>query len=308
VDEFDLIQRYFVDNDEGPGVITGIGDDGAVLQPTGGRQLVAVVDTLVAGTHFPAGTDGFDIAYRAVAVNLSDVAAMGATPRWMTLALTLPQAQADWLERFAAGLRAAAAPFGVALVGGDTTSGETLVVTVQILADVPTGAAILRGGARPGDHIFVTGSVGDAAAGLELISAGVPDAYLSGRFLRPEARVAVGQALLGQATAAIDVSDGLFADLGKLLAASDAGAVIELADLPLSAALQDLFDEDARRRLALSGGDDYELCFTLPAECEIPASATPITRIGEVVVGSGIECRLHGSLVAFNDSGYRHFQ
>jgi thiamine-monophosphate kinase len=307
VDEFELIQKYFVGNDEAPGVVTGIGDDGAVLQPEAGRELVAVVDTLVAGTHFPDDTDPFDIAYRAVAVNLSDVAAMGATPRWMTLALTLPRAQANWLERFAEGLRAAAAPFGVALVGGDTTSGATPVITVQILAEVSPGKAITRAGAQPGDQVYVSGTVGDAAAGLELVVAGTPDAFLSGRFLRPQARVALGQKLSGYATSAIDISDGLFADLGKLLAASAAGAVIELADLPLSAALQDQFDAETRRRFALSGGDDYELCFTLPADREPPVSDTRVTRIGEVVAGSGIECRLQGAPVDYSDSGYRHF-
>jgi thiamine-monophosphate kinase len=308
VDEFALIQEYFVTDGDLPGVTVGIGDDGAVLQPDAGREQVVVVDTLVAGTHFPLETDPFDIAYRAVAVNLSDVAAMGATPRWMTLALTIPQANAHWLERFAEGLRAAASPFGVSLVGGDTTSGASAVVTVQIMAEVAPGQAILRSGAMPGDGIFVSGTVGDAAAGLELIAAGKPEAFLASRFLQPQARVELGQALSGLATAAIDISDGLYADLGKLLAASNAGAVIELADLPLSAALQKRFDGEAQRRFALSGGDDYELCFTLPAECAMPANATPITRIGEVVAGTGIECHLQGALVAFDDSGYRHFQ
>lgn len=308
MDEFALIQKYFVTAGDLPGVSIGIGDDGAVLQPTAGKELVAVVDTLVAGTHFPHDTDSFDIAYRAVAVNLSDIAAMGATPRWLTLALTLPQVRPAWLERFAEGLRAAATPHGVVLVGGDTTSGSTPVITVQIIGEVATGKAIPRTGSRPGDAIYVSGTVGDAAAGLELISAGTPDAFLSSRFLRPEARISLGLSLSGQASAAIDISDGLYADLGKMLAASGAGAVLELADLPISSALQEQFDPETQRRFALSGGDDYELCFTLPAQGHEPNSDTPIAKVGEITDGSGIECRLHGSLVAYNDSGYRHFQ
>lgn len=308
MDEFALIQKFFVDDDEAPGVSIGIGDDGAVLQPTANTELVAVMDTLVAGTHFPDSTDPFDIAFRAVAVNLSDVAAMAAKPRWMTLALTLPKATDDWLERFADGLRAAASPFGVRLVGGDTTSGTAPVITVQILAEVEPGEALTRAGGKVGDGIYVSGTVGDAAAGLELIAAGMPDSELSARFLRPDARVALGLSLQGHATAAIDISDGLFADLGKLLAASNVGAVIELADLPLSDALCREFDAEAQRRLALSGGDDYELCFTLPAGSEPPASPVRLTRIGEVVAGDAIECRFQGELVEYSDSGYRHFR
>jgi thiamine-monophosphate kinase len=307
VDEFALIQKYFVTDDEAPGVTTGIGDDGAVLQPAADTELVTVMDTLVAGTHFPDGTDAFDIAYRAVAVNLSDVAAMAATPRWMTLALTLPEAQADWLERFAGGLRSAATPFGVSLVGGDTTYGATLVITVQIIAEVEPGKALTRAGAKPGDEIYISGTVGDAAAGLELITAGAPNRDLSTRFLRPDARVALGLSLKDHATAAIDISDGLFADLGKLLAASSVGAVIELADLPLSDALCREFDVESQRRLALSGGDDYELCFTMPAGTEPPTSGVALKRIGQVVAGSNIECHLNGELVEYSDSGYRHF-
>jgi thiamine-monophosphate kinase len=225
VDEFALIRRYFARPGHAPGVSTGIGDDGAVLQPEPDRELVVVIDTLVAGVHFPEGIDPFDIAYRAVAVNLSDIAAMGGRPRWMTLALTMPGADEHWLERFAEGLHAAALEHAVSLVGGDTCYGKTLVISVQITGDVPRGQALLRSGARVGDHIYVTGTVGDAAAGLELLSSGTPDRELSARFLRPNARLACGQALRGVATAAIDLSDGLFADLTKLLDASGVGGV-----------------------------------------------------------------------------------
>ena len=308
MDEFELIQKNFVRGGEVAGVSTGIGDDGAVLQPDPGKEIIAVMDTLVAGIHFPDATDPFDIGYRVVAVNLSDVAAMGGRPRWMTLALTLPAAEETWIARFAEGLHAAAGEFDLALVGGDTTTGKTLVVSVQIIADIESGKAIKRSGAQPGDHIYVTGTLGDAAAGLELISSGESHPYLATRFLRPNARVDFGQALVGAASAAIDVSDGLFADLGKLLAASNVGGVLDLEALPLSKELRESFDVETQRRFALSGGDDYELCFTVGPDSILPATDTAATRIGTVVAGEQLTCHLDGALVPYEDSGYLHFQ
>ena len=308
VDEFELIQTYFVRKGEAAGVSTGIGDDGAVLQPEPGRELIAVIDTLVEGIHFPDGTDPFDIGFRAVAVNLSDIAAMGGRPRWMTLALTMPEADEQWVGRFAEGLHAAATEYQVALVGGDTTFGKSLVVSVQITGDVATGKAIKRSGANVGDHIFVTGTVGDAAAGLDLITTGMPDSFLSARFLRPNARVDYGQALLDVATAAIDVSDGLYADLAKLLEASGVGGTLETEELPFSPTLSALFDTGARLRFGLTGGDDYELCFTA-ASTEVPAGkGFRVTRIGTVTADEKLTCRLNGEIVPFANSGYRHFQ
>jgi thiamine-monophosphate kinase len=308
VDEFELIQKHFVRSGEVAGVSTGIGDDGAVLQPDPGKELIAVMDTLVEGIHFPDATDPFDIGYRVVAVNLSDVAAMGGRPRWMTLALTLPAAEETWVARFAEGLHAAAGEFDLALVGGDTTTGKTLVVSVQIIADIDAGKALKRSGAQSGDHIYVTGTMGDAAAGLELISSAQTHPYLSARFLRPNARVEFGRALVGAASAAIDVSDGLFADLGKLLAASKVGGTLNLEALPLSAELCAAFDIETQRRFALSGGDDYELCFTVAPDRSLPASDLLVTRIGTVVAGDQLTCRLNGELVPYEDSGYLHFQ
>ena len=234
MDEFELIRRYFLRQTESPQVVTGIGDDGAVLRPPAGKELVSVIDTLVAGTHFPKSLSAEDVGYRVVAVNLSDIAAMGATPRWMTLALTLVNAQPDWLERFAGGLHEAAAEWGVQLVGGDTTRGDNLVVSVQMTGDVEPGHAIHRSGARPGDTVFVTGNLGDAAAGLQQLSGDARDAYLVSRFSRPTARVQAGIALAGSASAAIDISDGLVADLSKMLEASGVGAEIDIDQLPLS--------------------------------------------------------------------------
>jgi thiamine-monophosphate kinase len=226
----------------------------------------------------------------------------------MTLALTLPAAEKIWIARFAEGLHAAAGEFDLALVGGDTTTGKTLVVSVQIIADIDAGKAIKRSGAQPGDHIYVTGTVGDAAAGLALITSAQTNPYLSARFLRPNARIDFGQALVGAASAAIDISDGLFADLGKLLAASNVGGTLDLEALPLSSELCEAFDSEAQRRFALSGGDDYELCFTVAPGTTLPATDTPVTRIGTVVAGTQLSCRLDGVLVPYEDSGYLHFQ
>jgi thiamine-monophosphate kinase len=308
VDEFELIRRYFVRDSDARDVCVGIGDDGAVLRPDPDRDLVTVVDTLVENVHFAADMSPFDIGYRAVAVNLSDIAAMGARPRWMTLALTLREARADWLEDFAAGLDSAAAAHGVTLVGGDTTRGECIVVSVQITGDVAAGSAILRSGARVGDTIFVTGTVGDSAAGRELLAAGREQEFLTRRFRHPIARVEFGGKLGGAATAAIDVSDGLYTDLEKLLSASGVGGVIDLECLPISAALRSTFDREAQRRLALSGGDDYELCFTADAANLPDSGELMVTAIGKVRPGAGLECREAGKTVDYTDSGYRHFK
>jgi thiamine-monophosphate kinase len=179
---------------------------------------------------------------------------------------------------------------------------------VQITGDVPIGKALQRSGARVGDQIYVTGTVGDAAAGLELLAIGTPDRYLARRFLRPNARVAYGQALRDVASAAIDLSDGLFADLAKLLAASGVGGILELERLPFSADLCARFDVDACRQFALAGGDDYELCFTSSAEPLPAGNGFAVTRIGKVTPGKQLKCLLDGELVPFADSGYRHFQ
>lgn len=306
MDEFELIRRYFDRQVRTPGVVVGIGDDGAVLTPEPSKQQVQVIDTLVEGVHFPSHTNAADIAYRCVAVNLSDIAAMGASPRWMTLALTLNNADEQWVESFAEGLFEAAGIFDVALVGGDTTSGPVVTVTVAVTGDVESGAALLRSGARVGDSIYVTGTVGDAAAGLKLLQRGESDEFLCTRFLRPTPRIAVGRALVGRASAAIDISDGLAGDLEKLLAASGVGGEIEIADLPLSDALRSHFDADQQRNLALTGGDDYELCFT-SSDPDIE-TMDGISKIGTVTAGQHLRCLHHGDVVEVDASGYRHFQ
>ena len=305
MDEFELIARYFSGHDEGRGVVVGVGDDGALLAPTPGLEQVQVIDTIVEHVHFPASIRPEDIGYRVVAVNVSDVAAMGAAPRWMTLALTLSGQDEAWVAAFARGLIEAAAPWRIALVGGDTTSGETLVATVHMTGEVAPGTALLRSGARPGDTVFVTGTLGDAAAGLSLIESGDDDPDLVARFLRPTPRVSTGLALAGRASAAIDVSDGLAGDLAKLLAASRVGADIDVERIPRSAALHARFSPAECERFALTGGDDYELCFT--ADPARVADVPGITPIGVVTATPGLVCRRGERIVEVDDSGYRHF-
>jgi thiamine-monophosphate kinase len=316
VDEFEIIRRYFQRETSDKDIRVGIGDDGAVLIPSPDRDLISVVDTLVSGIHFPETLAPEDIGYRAVAVNLSDVAAMGARPRWMTLALTLASSEPAWLDGFARGLFEAADEQQLALVGGDTTRGTETVISVQIIADIDPGKAMTRDGAQPGDAIYVTGTVGDAAAGLSILQSGLPGSddvdYLIGRFMRPAARVEVGAVISDFAHATIDLSDGLYTDLEKLLVASSVAGSIELADIPLSAHLTNLMDEDDALRFALGGGDDYELCFAASAtEDKIgeisERTGIAITRIGQVAKGSGLQCTRNGNEYDYQDTGYRHF-
>ena len=304
MDEFAIIGRYFARDDVAPGVAIGIGDDGAILEPTPGLQQVQVIDTLVEGVHFPSDMAAADLGYRAVAVNLSDIAAMGAIPRWMTLALTLWDKDEQWVEAFAAGLFEAAAEHDVALVGGDTTRGDAVVTSVHITGEVEPGKALLRSGARVGDTVFVSGTLGDAAAGLSLLEQRQYDDFLARRFLRPTARVELGRQLSGRASGAIDVSDGLVGDLRKMLDASGVGADIDIDRLPLSRELRERFG-DAAADFALTGGDDYELCFT--ADADAVAGIAGITPIGRVVGGNDLVCRRGGEIVEIDDSGYRHF-
>ncbi len=320
LDEFTLIERYFAGR--GPrreDVAVGVGDDAAVLRVPPGHELVATMDTLVEGVHFLPGTDASELGHKALAVSLSDLAAMGAEPAWTTLALTLPRADAEWLEAFCDGFFGLAAEHGVELVGGDTTRGP-LALTVQAEGLVPAGTALRRGGARPGDALFVTGTLGDAGLGLELaqgtLAVADPHAtYLRARFRRPRPRVREGRLLRGLARAAIDVSDGLAADLGHILEASRVAATVELARLPVSAALRAGAGDDARaRRYALGAGEDYELCFSVDPAAEprlreaFAGLDCGLTRIGAVEPGSGLRIvDPDGRDVALDITGYRHF-
>lgn len=304
MDEFEIIRRYFARGASSSGVVTGIGDDGAILEPTPGLLQVQVIDTLVEGVHFPSDMAASDLGYRTVAVNLSDIAAMGAIPRWMTLALTLWDKDEKWVEAFAAGLFEAAAEHDVALVGGDTTRGDAVVTSVHVTGEVEPGKALMRSGARVGDTVYVSGTLGDAAAGLSLVEQRRDDAFLVQRFLRPTARVDLGRHLAGRANSAIDVSDGLIGDLRKLLDASGVGAEVDVDALPLSRELRERCG-DAATGFALTGGDDYELCFT--ADAATVADIGGITAIGRIVEGGDLVCRQGGEIVEVDDSGYRHF-
>lgn len=319
IGEFALIDRFFAAaGGEGrDDVILGIGDDAALVRVPAGHELVVAADTIVAGAHFPREFPAEAIGYRALAVNLSDMAAMGAAPAWYTLALTLPSADERWLADFSRGLHGLAARHGVALIGGDTTAGP-LTVTVQILGLVPAGSAIRRSGARTGDLVCVSGTVGDAAAGLRALEdsargSSADREFLIERFIHPVPRVELGLMLRGVATAAIDVSDGLYADAEKMLAAGGVGARLDLDVLPISDALRRYAGEEGARPLALQGGDDYELCFTLPAaqfpafEAAARAAGQVIHSIGVVESDPGVRCQAAGRAIDLKLTGYDHF-
>ncbi len=292
--EFDLIRKYFerappqtrAGDGSASGVALGIGDDAALLRPSAGMELAVSTDLLLEGRHFRAGADARKLGHKALAVNLSDMAAMGAAPRWATLAIALPEADEAWLEAFCKGFFALAERFGVALVGGDTCRGP-LSLCVTILGEVPTGLALFRAGAGPGDDIWVSGELGGAALGL----ARPEIAAAAKRLDEPEPRVELGERLRGIASAAIDVSDGFVQDLGHILEKSGVGAIVEYELLPRPADLRDIPDRELQARLALSGGDDYELVFTAPqgVRAEVTALSSELklalSRVGSIQVG-----------------------
>lgn len=316
--EFELIQRFFSGHDGAADVALGVGDDAALLLPPAGEQLAVSTDTLVAGRHFPLATTSCDIGWKALAVNLSDLAAMGATPRWCLLALTLPEADDAFLAGFAEGFMAQARQAGVALVGGDTTRGP-LAITVTVMGLVPVGQALCRHGAQVGDHVVVSGALGEAGLGLRL-ALGQEDghglsaagqAHLLERLNRPQPRLALGRLLRGVASSALDLSDGLAQDLGHILARSGVGADLRLEQLPLGEALR---GRDDAVQLALSAGDDYELCFTVPeaALAQLAAisrdSRLPLTTIGRITAEPGLRLWQQGKQVSLTASGFQHFQ
>jgi thiamine-monophosphate kinase len=320
LNEFELIEKYFsAGGARRSDVAVGIGDDAAVLNPPAGQQLVLTTDVLVAGVHFPAGTDPEAIGYKALAVNLSDLAAMGAEPAWATLGLTLPEANEAWLDGFSRGFLALAGREGVQLVGGDTTRGP-LSIGVTLAGFVPPGKALFRSGAREGDDIFVTGEIGDAVLALAALKgrASLTEAMLASvrrKLDWPQPRVREGIALRGLASAAIDISDGLLADLGHIATRSGVKAVIESRAVPLSPALQSVLGREFSLEEALAGGDDYELCFTAaPARREeieqtLRQVGTRLTRIGTVVAGQGVNCLgPDGRPLSSFNAGYRHFE
>ncbi|WP_166363177.1 thiamine-phosphate kinase [Pseudomonas akapageensis] len=316
--EFELIRHYFAAApcaQAGEGVALGIGDDCALLAVPAGEQLAISTDTLVAGVHFPDASDPFLLGQRALAVAASDLAAMGATPVAFTLALTLPTVSADWLQAFARGLNQMAQHCRLSLIGGDTTRGP-LSLTMTVFGRVPAGKALTRAGARPGDLLCVGGALGDAAGALPLVlgeraaQASIAEPLLA-RYWSPSPQFALGQSLLGKATSAMDISDGLLADCGHIAAASSVALRVELDKIPMSAALRAFLDPAQAQQAALAGGDDYVLAFTLPA-AELPgllASGLPITVIGKVLEGQGVT--LHdgeGKDITPATRGYQHFR
>lgn len=317
--EFDLISKYFstqtMHRDD---IRVGIGDDAAVVLPPHDQELAITTDTLVSGLHFPESTLPYDIGYKSLAVNLSDLAAMGAKPAWLSLALTLPKNDEEWIESFCNGFFTLANRYKAQLIGGDLTHGP-LSITIQAMGFTPRGSAILRRGAKAGDLIYVTGTLGDAGLGLRLIQKQIQvDSIYQREVLeklhRPEPRLATAEHLRGLASAAIDISDGFAADLGHILKASGVGAKINIEDLPLSESLSRSLSMDEALALALTAGDDYELCFTVPkqkqAELEKKLSSLPCryTLIGEITAHKDLDLRFnngnkyHGPLL-----GYQHF-
>ncbi len=314
--EFDLIARYF--KRPAANAVLGVGDDAALLAPTAGAELVVSTDMLVAGRHFLAEADPYHLGHKALAVNLSDLAAMGAVPRWATLSLALPEVDEAWLAAFSRGFFELAGRFGVSLVGGDTTRGP-LNLCVTVLGEAPAGRALRRGGAQPGDGVWVSGDLGGAALAVchlngELVLDAADAALCQIRLHRPEPRVVLGDMLCCVAHAAIDLSDGLLADLGHILTASGVGAEIEFDRLPAHPALAPKRADPLARRCLLAGGDDYELCFTAPPERDraihaiAETAGVTVTRIGRITDQAGL--RLldgAGREMDIRERGFDHF-
>ena len=330
MDEFQLIKRYFSApdysaasddskasrdiEDKNSGVDVSIGDDCAVLNITEGKQLVVSIDTLVEGAHFFASSNATDIAERAVAASVSDLAAMGARPKWLTLALTLPEYNQDWLKAFSQGLHRAVKHYGMRLIGGDTTRGP-LTITVQVHGELDSGKAIKRSGAKVDDNIYVTGPLGDGAAALAMMKSELNvnndgQQYLNDRFYRPQAQIQAGLALSNLANAAIDISDGLIADLTHVCRASGVGAIVDEKQIPMSDVLMRSASAAQRQLWALSGGDDYHLCFTVsPAREEQLKSVFAHTglichNIGKIISGDSVISAHTKKIFDFHGGGY----
>ncbi|HQY50219.1 MAG TPA: thiamine-phosphate kinase [Thermomonas sp.] len=317
--EFDLIARIRARAALRGDVVLGIGDDCALLAPPPGMQLAVTMDTLNSGVHFPPETAPFDIGWKALAVNLSDLAAMGAQPAWCTLSLSLPEASEDFIDGFSDGFLRLAQQHDVALIGGDTTRGP-LSISVTAHGLIEPGSALRRAGAQVGDEIWVSGTLGDAAGALrqwqQQAKGGQSGFFLKShsdplfaRLNRPTPRVALGRALRGVASSCIDISDGLLADLSHICRASGVAAQLDAQALPSSEALRQAFDTATRLALQASGGDDYELCFTAPAAQRAVLHALsqtlnlPLAKIGEIVAGADVRCE--GASVTAG--GYQHF-
>lgn len=314
VAEFDIIAKYFTRPAQAD---VGIGDDAALIRVRAGYQLAVSADMSVAGTHFFADIDPFAVGWKSMAVNVSDMAAMGAEPKWATLSIALPEINQMWLQGFSAGLFACADAYGVSLIGGDTTRGP-LNVAINILGEVPQGQALQRNGAQTGDDIWVSGELGCAAlwlqhrlGNLHLYAEELP--MLAEAMHHPQPRIGLGLALRGIATAALDISDGLLADLGHILRASGTGAILDWQAIPKPKLQQSQISESLLQQAVLAGGDDYELCFTAPVlQREYLHGLSdqlglPLSRIGQITEGSGLQV-LDGQVsMVLSQKGYEHF-
>jgi thiamine-monophosphate kinase len=309
--EFDLIHKYFTWDNPPADIAIAVGDDAAVLDIPDGKQLVTSIDTLISGVHFPEDTSPKSIGHKALAVNLSDIAAMGATPKWFTLALTIPEINETWLNSFSKGLKSLAHQHNCFLIGGDTTCGP-LSISIQVMGLVDKGRALLRSGAKIGDKIYVTGSLGDASAGLKNIQGNLKlskqdSEYCQQRLNDPTPRLVESDFIKSFATSCIDISDGLLQDLSHVLQASQVGATLNLSELPLSLALKGL-DSDIATNLVLTGGDDYELLFTIPINNE----SQFLDKIDHIVTCIGVITEekliiLDEAGNHLTSSGYNHF-
>lgn len=317
--EFDLINQYFkTASVKRSDVVLGIGDDCALLSPPPGKQLAVSTDTLISGVHFPETTKAEDIGYKSLAVNLSDLAAMGAEPAWVSLAISLPELDHAWLKSFMSGFTELAQQYNVCLIGGDTTRGP-LSITISVTGFVSPDAVLKRNSAKAGDVIFVTGTLGDARLGLEaILNKSMIDKNLEfciNRLNRPTARILAGQ-LLGEFSdiAAIDISDGLLSDLRHICTSSETGALINLSSLPLSNELRDYYQQKPDWQKVLSAGDDYELCFCCSQKQvstlleKFKKHGIQITQIGKITEVKGIQCLLEdGGKLDITQDGYNHF-
>lgn len=313
--EFNLIHEYFTRNAENADL--GVGDDAALFRVSPHHQLAVSVDMSVAGTHFYADAAPYDIGWKSMAVNISDMAAMGATPKWATLAIALPDINREWLAEFSRGLFSCADAFKVHLIGGDTTRGA-LNISIQIMGEVPTGKALLRSGAKPEDDIWVSGHLGSAALGLAQLQgkielpAEVRQICLAA-LNQPKPRVNLGLALQTFSHSCIDVSDGLLADLGHILQASNLGASIDLSHIPCQTHLQSRLDNPLIRQCILAGGDDYELVFTAPASQRAAIKSLSeqlnlqLTTIGHTTKNLGLSVHYQGQILEISQKGFDHF-
>lgn len=318
--EFSIIEKFFSHQaSKRSDVIVGIGDDCAVLQSPVDQQLVMTIDNFIENIHFLKNTSPYDIGYKSLAISLSDIAAMGADPAWVMLSLALPHADEKWLTEFCRGFFKLLDKFSLTLIGGNTTQSKEINIATQVTGFVPPEKSLLRSGAKPGDLIYVTGTLGDAGLALKLLQKKIkiPKQYhddILQKLLRPESRINEGITLRELATAAIDISDGLAADLSHLLQMSNVGATIKTERLPLSKTLRECIKKEDAWRLALTAGDDYELCFTIPPalqstfELQFGSYNCGYICIGKIENEKGLRViDVEGKEFKFSTKGYEHF-